>query len=121
MIACKGIRVTVSGAAQNVSSVQCYLWDITLLFAQRRDNIELAKQISHLQVGKHHFDNAHAHFALSCAPLTCANSPESGGCTSALHMAMTARPLCQAECSSISSRLSFSGARIDALRRQAGS
>ncbi|CAL5222302.1 g4644 [Coccomyxa viridis] len=34
---------------QNVSSVQCYLWDITLLFAQRRDNIELAKQISHLQ------------------------------------------------------------------------
>lgn len=37
-------------AAQNVSSVQCYLWDISLLYAQRRDNIELAKQISHLQV-----------------------------------------------------------------------
>ena len=37
-------------AVQNVSSVQCYLWDISLLFAQRRDNIELAQQILHLQV-----------------------------------------------------------------------
>ncbi len=36
--------------AQNVSSVQCYLWDISLLYAQRRDNTELAKQITHLQV-----------------------------------------------------------------------
>lgn len=37
-------------AVQNVSSVQCYLWDITLLYAQRRDNVELFKQISDLQV-----------------------------------------------------------------------
>ena len=35
---------------QNVSSVQCYLWDISLLYAQRRDLIELARQISHLHV-----------------------------------------------------------------------
>jgi hypothetical protein len=35
---------------QNVSSIQCYLWDISLLYAQRRDNIELAKQISRLRV-----------------------------------------------------------------------
>lgn len=37
-------------ALQNVSSVQCYLWDITLLYAQRRDLSELSQQIAHLQV-----------------------------------------------------------------------
>ncbi len=47
---------------QNVSSVQCYLWDITLLFAQRRDNIELAKQISHLQASRHHCHKAYTHY-----------------------------------------------------------
>ncbi len=35
---------------QDVSSIGCYLWDITLLFAQQQDNRELARQISLLQV-----------------------------------------------------------------------
>ncbi|DBA73208.1 hypothetical protein WJX77_010591 [Trebouxia sp. C0004] len=34
---------------QDVSSIGCYLWDITLLFAQQQDNRELACQISLLQ------------------------------------------------------------------------
>ena len=40
----------VNIAMQNVSSLQCYLWDITLLYAQRRDLSELSRQIAHLQV-----------------------------------------------------------------------
>ena len=35
---------------QDVSSIGCYLWDITLLFAQQQDNRELSRQISLLQV-----------------------------------------------------------------------
>ncbi len=35
---------------QDVSSIGCYLWDITLLFAQQQDNRELTRQISLLQV-----------------------------------------------------------------------
>ncbi len=62
--------MSVSGAAQNVSSVQCYLWDITLLFAQRRDNIELAKQISHLQVSIAHCHEAYTHF-ICCKQSMC--------------------------------------------------
>ena len=56
-------------AVQNVSSVQCYMWDISLLFAQRRDNIELAKQIIHLQVpiSSEHRPSLNALCALVCA------------------------------------------------------
>lgn len=36
---------------QDVSSIGCYLWDITLLYAQQQDNGELAKLLARLQVG----------------------------------------------------------------------
>ncbi|KAL0045909.1 hypothetical protein WJX82_008219 [Trebouxia sp. C0006] len=35
---------------QDVSSIGCYLWDITLLFAQQQDNRELTRQIFLLQI-----------------------------------------------------------------------
>ena len=35
---------------QDVSSIGCYLWDTTLLFAQQQDNRELSRQLSLLQV-----------------------------------------------------------------------
>ncbi|KAL3151416.1 low-affinity Fe(2+) transport protein [Trebouxia sp. C0009 RCD-2024] len=34
---------------QDVSSIGCYMWDITLLFAQQKDNQELSELLSHLQ------------------------------------------------------------------------
>ena len=37
--------------SQDVSSIGCYLWDITLLYAQQQDNSELAKLLARLQVG----------------------------------------------------------------------
>eukprot|EP00891_Asterochloris_glomerata_P003002 jgi/Astpho2/3002/Aster-03311 len=36
-------------AMQNISSICCYLWDITLMFAQKRDALDLERQISLLQ------------------------------------------------------------------------
>lgn len=38
---------------QNISSICCYLWDITLMFAQKRDALDLERQISLLQVRAH--------------------------------------------------------------------
>ena len=38
---------------QNVSSICCYLWDITLIFAQKQDARELERQILVLQVKAH--------------------------------------------------------------------
>ena len=37
-------------SVQDVSSIGCYLWDITLLFAQQQEHREVAKLISNLQV-----------------------------------------------------------------------
>ncbi len=51
--ACLGVQVdqpTDFSVLQNASSVQCYLWDITLLFVQRQDNEELSLCLSSLQV-----------------------------------------------------------------------
>ena len=36
---------------QDASSIQCYLWDITLLFIQRYDFERLSQHLSLLQVG----------------------------------------------------------------------
>lgn len=47
LLQCLGIRCVL---LQDVSSIGCYLWDITLLFAQQQDNRELSCQISLLQV-----------------------------------------------------------------------
>ena len=37
-------------AMQNVSSIQCYLWDLTLLHAQRHDFAQLSMMFKSLQV-----------------------------------------------------------------------
>ena len=63
----QGQSLTAAVLVQDVSSIGCYLWDITLLFAQQQDNSELAGLLSQLQVG------VSAVFSvLCCAVLCCA-------------------------------------------------